>query len=98
MEPENPWHSKNAVRKKHQKRNINTSTQLLVPPAGDGRESRGISPSGAVRAGPPAAQANPPVGDGWESAAQRRARPQAEMASDITKPPPAENQWWCVNI
>ena len=28
-----------------------------VPPAGDERESRGTSPSGAVRAGPPAAQA-----------------------------------------
>ncbi len=29
----------------------------FVPPAGDGGESRGTSPSGAVRVGPPAAQA-----------------------------------------
>ena len=29
----------------------------LIPPAGDGRESRGTSPSGAVCARPPAAQA-----------------------------------------
>ena len=54
---------------------------IPVPPAGDGWESRGINPSGAVRVGPPAAKAKqtdistysrskspvPPVGDGWES-------------------------------
>ncbi len=52
----------------------------LVPPAGDGRESRGTSPSGAVCVRPPAAQADetlifciyesqhlPPAGDGRES-------------------------------
>ena len=32
--------------------------QSPVPPAGEEWESRGTSPSGAVRAGPPAAQAN----------------------------------------
>ena len=33
----------------------------LVPPAGDGRESRGTSPSGAVCGRPPAAQADKTV-------------------------------------
>jgi len=36
-------------------------TGISAPPAGDGRESRGTSPSGAVCAGPPAAQAEQTV-------------------------------------
>ena len=43
-------------------KNLSRSMPEKIPPAGDERDSKGASPFGAARAGPPAAQACPPYG------------------------------------